>query len=130
MGHSDYEMWKLARRMNQVMDEWMHAKFRLDPDETWAPPVDIVECGDHVCILAELAGMQRDDIVVNAEPTRVTLSGERELSMDHQPTAVHQLELARGSFRRVIELPCPVDTSGVKATYREGLLHVILPKVK
>lgn len=130
MSHSDYEMWKLARRMNQVMDEWMHAKFSADPDETWAPPVDVVECGDHICVLAELAGMIREDIDVSAEPKRLTLSGRRELASDHRPTAVHQLEVARGTFRRIIELPCPIETSGVKATYSDGMLHVILPKAK
>ncbi len=128
MGHSDYEMWKLARRMNQVMDEWMHARFRTDPDESWAPPVDVVECDDHICILAELAGMKRAEIDVHAEPKRLTLSGVREIKMQHRPTSVHQLEVSRGSFRRIIELPYEIDTSGVEATYRDGLLHIVLPK--
>ena len=127
-GRTNDEMWKLARRMNQLMDEWMHAKFRGDPVETWEPAVDIIESEQHVCVLVELAGMKRDDIDVTIEGDAITLSGARMLNQVANQTGVRQMELARGPFRRTVHLGFAVPVDGVEMLYEAGLLEIRMPR--
>ena len=124
------DMRRLAVRMNQLMDEWMHAKFRGDPDETWQPAVDVVECENGVCITADLAGMSRDEISVSVKGKSVTLSGVRRLSHLDKQMEVHVMELARGPFRRTLALPCETHPEKARISYRAGLLRVVVPKAR
>ena len=127
-GRMNYEMWKLARRMNQLMDEWMHAKFRGDPDEAWQPAVDIVECRHYICIVAELAGMTRDQIRIDVNADTITLSGIRTFDSAGDQTGIHQMELARGAFRRSLTLPFDVAADSAEVSYEGGLLEIKVPK--
>jgi len=127
-GRMNYEMWKLARRMNQLMDEWMHAKFRGDTDEVWQPVVDILECEHYVCVLAELAGMTRDQIHVKVDGPTIALTGTRTLSRPDDQTGTHQMELPRGAFRRIVKLPFDADAEAVGISYEAGLLEIRVPK--
>lgn len=127
-GQMNYEMWKLARRMNQLMDEWMHARFRGDPEGAWQPAVDIIECRQYVCVLAELAGMEPEDIDVALSGDTVTLSGVRTLMQSGEQREVRQLELARGAFRRTVHLPFEPSGDKVTISYEAGLLEIRIAK--
>lgn len=124
----DQEMWRLARRMNQLMDKWMHAPFPGDPKEAWQPAVDICECEDCYYITAELAGMSRETIGVRVAGNVLTLSGQRTLGRHDRQTEVHQMELSRGPFRRTIQLPIRLDDKDIEVDYRRGLLEIRVPK--
>jgi len=127
-GRMNYEMWKLARRMNQLMDEWMHAKFKGGADEAWQPAVDIVECRHYVGIFAELAGMTQDEIHVAVNGDTITLSGTRTLECADDQTGIHQMELARGAFRRSLRLPFAAEAESAEVSYDAGLLKIKVPK--
>lgn len=122
------EMRDLARRMNQLMDEWMHAGFRGDPDEGWAPFVDVIECRMFVYIMADLAGMKREDIKVAVGGNTVTLSGVRTLKEVNGQTGVQQMELGRGAFRRTVRLPFATTADALAVKYEAGLLEIKVPK--
>lgn len=124
----NYEMWMLAQRMNQLMDEWMHAKFRGDPGETWEPAVDVIECETHICILADLAGMEQTDIDIAIEGRSVTLAGVRTLQKLDGPIQVHQMELPRGPFRRTLQMPFDIPVGDLEIDYQSGLLKIRMPK--
>jgi HSP20 family protein len=124
----NYEMWMLARRMNQLMDEWMHAKFRGDPGEAWEPAADIIECEHFLCVLVELAGMKRSEIDIAFSGATVTVSGTRAVKNATGPVQVHQMELARGAFRRVLQLPFDVPVDQVEIVYEHGLLEMKMPR--
>ena len=127
-GKMNYDMWMLARRMNQLVDEWMHAKFRGDPDETWEPAVDIIECETLLCILADLAGMDQNDIDIRIEGRAITLAGVRTLQKVDGPVQVHQMELPRGPFRRTLQMPFDVPVDDLEIDYESGLLRICMPK--
>lgn len=127
-GKMNDEMWTLAKRMNHLMDEWMHAKFRGEASGAWEPPVDIVECEEFLCILVELAGMELERIDVRFEGQTVTISGTRTLREVSGPIEVHQMELARGPFRRTVQTPFDVPVDDVTVAYDVGLLEIRMPK--
>jgi HSP20 family molecular chaperone IbpA len=129
-GKSNEEMWKLAQRMNQLMEDWMHARFRGGVDETWEPAIDIIECDAKLQIVADLAGLKVDEIALDWTARSLTLSGTRTLPPLDQQMQVHQMEVARGVFRRKVNLPAHVDSATAKVSYRAGILTIVVAKDK
>jgi HSP20 family protein len=95
---------------------------------TWEPPVDIYETDDALVLEVELPGVSTDAISVELHEHTLKLSGER----TREPTVKggqYQREEGRyGAFRRAFRLPTTVDQAKVKATYKNGVLALRLPK--
>ena len=98
------------------------------PNNTWMPPVDIFQSGDHELVLkAELPDLSREDIDINSETFRLTIRGEKKLAAEVKDEQYHHVERRYGTFSRSFSLPQTVDPSRVSAEYRNGLLSVKLP---
>ena len=78
----------------------------------------------------EIAGMKLKDFSVAYSTGRLVISGQREHWPQAQDANYRQLELNAGYFERVIRLPLPVKSEKIKATYRNGILEIVLPKAK
>ena len=98
------------------------------PNNTWMPPVDIYQTGEHELVLkAELPDMSREDIDINIENFVLTIKGEKKVATDVKDEQYHHVERRYGSFSRSFSLPQTVDTAKVAADYRHGVLTVRLP---
>jgi HSP20 family protein len=98
------------------------------PNNTWMPPVDIFQTGEHELVLkAELPDMSREDIDVNIENFVLTIKGEKKGSSDVKDDQYHHVERRYGTSSRSFSLPTTVDPSRVSAEYKHGLLTVRLP---
>ncbi len=78
------------------------------------PLSDIIERGDTISVTVELPGIEKDDIDVDIDGRRMTIS------VDNQHRRI----------RKEIELPCGVDEESIKATFRNGVLDVVLNKTE
>jgi HSP20 family protein len=95
---------------------------------SWVPPVDIYQNGDHELVLkAELPDMTREDINITVENGTLTMSGEKKLSNEVKEEQFHHVERRYGSFSRAFSLPQTVDPGKVSAEYKNGVLTVRLP---
>jgi HSP20 family protein len=94
----------------------------------WAPSVDILEKETEILIKAELPGVESKDVAVTLDNNVLTIKGERHLEKDVKKESYHRMERAYGSFSRSFSLPNTVDTSNVRAEYKDGLLTLALPK--
>ena len=94
----------------------------------WMPVVDIREDDEKLMFLAEMPGLDRDQVELTLENNVLTLSGERKLERDEEKEHYHRIERAYGSFSRSFRLPSNVDTQQAKATFKDGLLSIELPK--
>ena len=95
---------------------------------TWMPPVDIFQTGDHELVLkAELPDMAREDIDITVENFVLTIKGEKKFTGDAKEDKFHHTERRYGSFSRSFSLPQTVDASRVSAEYKAGVLVVRLP---
>src|SRR5712691_10742179 len=98
------------------------------PSNTWVPPVDIYQTGEHELVLkAELPDMSRDDIDITVENFVLTVKGEKKVDSDVKEEQFHHVERRYGSFSRSFSLPQTVDASKVTAEYKNGMLTVRLP---
>jgi HSP20 family protein len=97
------------------------------PNNTWTPPVDIYQTGDHELVLkAELPDLTREAIDINIENFVLTIKGEKKVG-DVKDEQFHHLERRYGVFSRSFSLPQTVDPNRVSAEYKNGVLTVKLP---
>jgi HSP20 family protein len=94
----------------------------------WAPTVDIVENEHVITIKAELPGIEAKDIAVTLDNNVLTLKGERRTEKEVKKENYHRMERAYGTFARAFAFPDYVDTTNVKADFKNGLLTLTLPK--
>ena len=96
----------------------------------WAPAIDVYEDKDSVFVRAELPGMKKDEIDISLQEGVLTLSGERKFEKEYEKAESHRTERFVGRFQRSVTLPAPVEASKVRATYKDGVLAVTLPKLE
>ena len=94
----------------------------------WYPPVDILESKDSYLIRAELPGMRNEDLKTEVNDGLLTLSGERKLEEPASGVEYHRVERVTGKFSRSFHVPQTVNPDGIKATYKDGILEVQVPK--
>ncbi len=94
----------------------------------WYPPVDILESKDSYLIRAELPGMRNEDLKTEVNEGILTLSGERKLEEPASGVEYHRVERVTGKFSRSFHVPQTVNADGIKATYKDGILEVQVPK--
>jgi HSP20 family protein len=93
------------------------------------PPVNLFETDEGYVLTAELPGVPPESVDVSIEGSTVTLSGERKIEYAAgDGTAVHRRERQSGTFRRGFELPTEIDIDRAKATHKNGVLTLDLPK--
>jgi HSP20 family protein len=98
--------------------------------DSWAPALDVYEDKDNVIVRAELPGMKKEAIEISLNENVITVSGERKNEKKYEGSKTSREERFFGSFTRSVALPTAVDSNRVKATYKDGLLTVTLPKAE
>ena len=92
--------------------------------------VDVSEDGKNIVVRADLLGMEKDKIDIALENNRfLRIKGLRESLKKETAQGVVKQERMTGKFERVLELPQECKDEGIKATYKNGVLEVIIPKM-
>lgn len=94
----------------------------------WLPACDIAETPEAYSIHAELPDVRKEDIKVTVQDGVLTLMGERKLEKEEKNKRYHRVERSYGRFQRSFTLPTAVDEGKVNATYRDGVLNLLVPK--
>jgi len=98
-------------------------------ERTWKPPMDMNETPDEVIILAEIPGVDKEDLDVEISSKAVRIQGSR-FARHCSPNATYRLaEIQYGKFERILFLPAPIDPEVVSAAYQNGLLEIRLAKL-
>ena len=92
------------------------------------PAVDIFEDGSQVVVKAEIPGMMKEDIEVNLSQDTVTISGHKKEEEQVEKKDFYRLERSYGAFTRKLRLPAEVQPDKAKATFKNGVLEVRIPK--
>jgi HSP20 family protein len=94
----------------------------------YSPSVDVYEEGGDIVVKAEIPGMKKEEIHVEVGKDSVTISGEKKKEEKAERKNYYRLERSYGSFTRTCALPADVVTDKARATFRNGVLEVRLPK--
>ncbi|HEV8437760.1 MAG TPA: Hsp20/alpha crystallin family protein [Methylomirabilota bacterium] len=121
----------IQHEMNRLFDTFFGRPGEPSGRErVWAPAVDMYETKDELVITAELPGLNEKDIHLSITGDMLTLRGERHWDQEVKQDNYYRGERWFGKFERALPLPVPVQADKVKATYRDGVLTVKLPKVE
>ena len=98
-------------------------------DWNWRPVVDIYDKDESIVIKADLPGVDKKDIHVDLNGRVLTLSGERTVEKEaNEEESCYRRERAYGKFVRTFNLASDVIPDKIDATYKDGVLHVTIPK--
>lgn len=115
----------LENRLNSMFDE------SIDADHepvTWSPRIDLIEHEDRFELLAELPGLEKENVKLELKNNQLSISGEKVNVFDKQDHHLHLTERRYGRFERKFQLPAILDTEQISADFVDGLLLVKLPK--
>lgn len=120
----------IQQEMNRLFESFLgQAPGHVQPAErTWAPPMDVCETGTDLRILVELPGIPQDRIQIEIVEGTLTIRGERHPDPAFRQEQLLRMERRYGPFYRSLNLPSAVEAEGVRATYRNGVLEIRLPK--
>lgn len=97
-------------------------------ERAWKPPMDMNETPEQIIIVAEVAGVDKEDLDVEISSKAVRIRATRH-ARHCSPDATYRLaEIQYGKFERVLFLPSPIDPEIVSASYANGLLEIRLAK--
>ena len=137
VGRMDSPLSSFQQRMNDLFDDFFHG-FPLasagtmmdDRIGAFYPSIDVKEGDKDVVVKAELPGLEEKDIEVLLADDALTIKGEKKEEKEDKGKNYYHMERTYGSFHRVIPLPVEVDTRKVEATFKNGVLSVVLPKTE
>jgi HSP20 family protein len=99
-------------------------------ERVWAPPVDMYETSDELVVTVELPGLSEKDIHLSITGDMLTIKGERQWNQEVKQDQFYRNERWFGRFERALPLSVPIQADMVKASYRDGVLTVKLPKAE
>jgi HSP20 family protein len=130
MNHVSFTRWDPLRDLLALHEQLGHLVGTDAPG--WTPPVDLYETAREFVLTAELPGLARDQIEIQAEGNRIVIRGARSADAGREIPCeqYHRVERGHGRFSRAFSLPEPVDVEGVSADLQDGVLTVTIPKLR
>jgi HSP20 family protein len=120
----------LRHKINRAFDD-MWGEQWLPPQEGFGgfcPQVDVTETDKEIKICAEIPGVEAKEVDVSVEDGTLTIKGEKKFEREEDEKGTYRMERSYGAFERSISLPSEVDESKAKAEFKNGVLHLSLPK--
>lgn len=96
----------------------------------WSPEVEIFERNGNLVVRADLPGLSREDVRVEIVEEALTISGERREETEEKGEGFYRTERAYGNFFRRIPLPEGAKTEEATATFKDGVLEVVMAAPK
>jgi len=102
--------------------------FDLPAASDWIPNLDFSEKADAFIVKLEVPGIEPNDIEVLFQNGLLTVRGEKKSEVEEKDARRYRMERSYGTFARNLRLPTPVDEKLINATFKNGVLTIMLPK--
>ena len=123
------DLMAMQDRMTRLIDETLSRIWKEDvAREVWSPPVDILERGNEIVLKVDLPGVSQEEIDIRVEENSLTIQGERRLLKETSEENYIQIERPYGTFRRTFNIPRMIRQERIKASYKDGVLTIVLPR--
>ncbi len=117
-----------SKRLSSVIPDQQNGEWIDDQDFSGQLAVDVYQTNDEIVIKSTIAGVRHEDIDIAINNDMVTIRGKREQDQEVSEENYFYRECYWGGFSRSIILPCEVKTDRVRATMKNGVLTIVLPK--
>jgi HSP20 family protein len=125
------EMNSLQHQFNQMFNEVLTPVLMTEfGNYSKTPAAELIENENALVLKLEVPGMQAADINIEATAKSISVSGDRKSEVQSNTEGKTRSEFRYGSFQRVIALPVKIQNTEVKAEYKDGILHLTLPKAE
>lgn len=94
------------------------------------PSVDVIDRDDEVLVRAAVPGYKKEEIEISVSNSTLTIKGETKSEQKEEKGDYYRCEISQGSFSRTIELPANVDEANARASMKDGMLELTLPKLE
>ena len=120
----------IQEEVNRLLDSFLGRPASTTDARSWVPALDMHETKEEFVLKFELPGVKDKDVSLSIIEDLLTVKGERASATEAEGENVRHIERVYGKFERSVRLPMPVQAEKVKATYRDGVLEVKLPKAE
>lgn len=124
------EIDSLQKEMNRVFDNFAPYLNGEEKGIVFTPAAEMEENHDAIELKLEIPGLEAKDVDVQVTAEAVAIKGERRQEVKTEEKGMTRSEFRYGAFQRVISLPARVKNDQVKAEYKDGILHLHLPKAE
>ena len=125
------DLFDMRSEMNRLFDGFFRGFPTVNERlATYGPDVDIKETDDGVLVSIEIPGMEQKDIKLTVRENVLTLRGEKKREEEVKNADYLVSERTFGSFERSFTLPTNIQADKVTATYKNGILDIVLPKAE
>ncbi|MEO0072884.1 MAG: Hsp20/alpha crystallin family protein [candidate division WOR-3 bacterium] len=131
-----WEPLKELEELRRELDDWFFGFTRPQRglrsmlSRSFTPAVDVIDKKDKIVIKAEVPGVDKKDMSISITDDEVTIKGEIKREEEVNEKDYYRCERVYGSFSRTIPIPTTIDKSQAKATYKDGILEIVLPKAE
>ena len=124
------DLMAMQERMTRLFDETLSRVWKEEevPRGVWSPAADILDRGNELILKIDLPEMTQSEIDIKVEENRLVIQGERKFIKETPDENYIQIERPYGNFQRHFTIPKIIDQSEIKASYKDGVLRVVLPK--
>ncbi len=126
------EIERISREMDKFFDSLFERRptrrFRFFEEDELFPLVDITETDNDLILRADLPGIDPNDINISLSDGILTIKGEKKQEKEEETEDYHIIERSYGTFTRQIQLPKSIESDQASASYKNGVLKIVLPK--
>ena len=115
----------------KVVDEVFHLvrpAFR-NYECIWRPNIDVYESADEIIVLADMAGLDKEELHIEVDRKKVKIAGIRKIIQLLENVRYCQAEIPHGHFERQVILPAAVEAQSATASYADGILMIRMNKL-
>ncbi len=121
---------RMRKEIDHFWDSFFDVESRRKGGDAggWFPSLDVSETKNEIVVKAEVPGMDPKDIDISLADGVLSIRGERKQEKEEKEENYHLVERSYGSFARSVALPKEVKHDKISASYKDGVLKIVLPK--
>ena len=117
---------EIDRAFDRMVRNWVSPVSFSEFD--WNPVIDVSESDNDFVVKAEVPGVDAKDVDISIDNNNLIISGEKKQEQEEKDRNYYRLERSYGSFRRSFALPADVDVERIKASSKDGVISIVIPK--
>jgi len=122
--------WREIERMRRDMDSLLNGRTYGVGASSSFPLVNVYEDKDTITVAAEIPGLRKEDVSVTLVDGNLTIKGKREQAKLGDNAVILRQERSEGAFEKSLRIPVKVNDAKIAATFKEGMLTIMLPKAE